>query len=63
MKRASVVRVMLVARGIDPQRIIIGARNASREGGPHAVKDAVRVESTYAQTLRGSSQAVRRTVR
>jgi outer membrane protein OmpA-like peptidoglycan-associated protein len=52
-QRAGVVRDLLVARGVDPQRVVIGAPNRSREGGHRAGADAVRVEATHAQTLRG----------
>lgn len=52
MQRAERVREALVARGIDPQRIVVGATNATREGGPYASKSGVRLETTHATTVR-----------
>jgi outer membrane protein OmpA-like peptidoglycan-associated protein len=54
-QRASLVRAVLIDRGIDPARIVVGAANATRHGGRYPVKDSVRVEHTYAQTIRGGT--------
>jgi hypothetical protein len=52
IQRAQRIRDALIARGVDPQRVIIGATNASREGGPYAALTGVRVEVTSSQTVR-----------
>ncbi|MEA2746933.1 MAG: OmpA family [Myxococcales bacterium] len=51
--RAQHIRDALVGRGVDPSRIVIGATNAAREGGPFASNTGVRIEVTYVQTIRG----------
>ncbi len=50
--RAQRVRDALVAHGVAAQRVLIGATNATREGGAHATRSGVRVEVTTASTLR-----------
>lgn len=51
-QRAQSIRNALVMRGVDAGRVIIGATNASREGGPFASTRGVRVEVTTAETVR-----------
>jgi hypothetical protein len=53
VQRAQRIRDALVARGVDPRRVVIGAANAAREGGRNAAATGVRVEVTNSQTLRG----------
>jgi outer membrane protein OmpA-like peptidoglycan-associated protein len=50
--RAQRIRDALVARGVDPGRIVIGATNAARQGGPYASSTGVRFEVTYLRTTR-----------
>ena len=64
--RATRLRDALVARGVDSRRIVIGATNASRQGGPVAGNDGVRIEVTHRQQLRGfvpSDTGVRAAIR
>jgi hypothetical protein len=51
--RAARIRDALVARGVDSSRIVIGATNASREGGPVVGNTGVRIEVTHRQQVRG----------
>jgi hypothetical protein len=50
--RAERIRDALIARGIDSRRIVIGATNASREGGLVVGDTGVRIEVTHRQQVR-----------
>jgi hypothetical protein len=50
--RASRIREGLVARGVAPERVVIGAPSAAREGGNLGSTSAVRLEVTTSDTLR-----------
>ena len=51
--RAGRIRDALIARGVDLHRIVIGATNASREGGLMVGDTGVRIEVTHWQQVRG----------
>ena len=64
--RAERVRDALIARGVDSGRIVIGATNASREGGLVVGNTGVRIEVTHRQQVRGfvpSDTGVRAAIR
>ena len=53
LQRAQRVREALAARGVDAQRVVIGATNAGREGaGSRTSTGAVRLEMTTMSTIR-----------
>ncbi len=64
--RAARIRDALIARGVDGHRIVIGATNASREGGPVVGNTGVRIEITHRQQVRAfvpSDTGVRAAIR
>ena len=53
LQRAQRVREALLARGVDAQRVVIGATNAGREGaGSRTSTGSVRLEMTTMSTIR-----------
>lgn len=52
VQRAQLLRDALVARGVARDRMVIGAANASRDGGPYVTRDGVRLETTTVTTIR-----------
>jgi hypothetical protein len=65
-ERGQQIKNALVARGVDPRRILIAPTNATREGGPWASVDGVRIEVTNLEQLRDFPErdpSVRRAVR
>lgn len=52
VQRAEQIKAALVRYGVDERRIVIGASNASREGGPWASVTGVRLELTHSQNVR-----------
>ncbi len=52
ISRANRLRQALIERGVAPERILVGAPSASREGGQSAATSAVVMEVTTSETLR-----------
>jgi len=66
VQRAMRIREVLSSRGVDVSRIVIGAPNATREGGRVAETTSVRLELTTAASIAGmrpSDAAVMRGIR